>query len=203
MPAAGFNESAYLWIHWQTEKVPEAVDYMNKYYSKDFTYPSFAADFKATFYDPAQWLDIFNSSGAKYIVFVSKHHEGYCNWPSKHAWNWNSMDVGPKRDLLGIFLILASKDRLVSQQNFLIKYLILTLGELFAVTREKSDLKIGLYYSLYEWYNDLYVNDRNSNFTIDDYVQVCQIKDNLVINELNSLLIDENDSRANGFNKHL
>ena len=76
---------------------------MNKYYPKDFTYPSFAPDFKATFYDPAQWLDIFNSSGAKYIVFVSKHHEGYCNWPSKHSWNWNSMDVGPKRDLLGIF----------------------------------------------------------------------------------------------------
>jgi hypothetical protein len=47
------------------------------------------------------------------------------------------------------------------------------IGELFAVTREKSDLKIGLYYSLYEWYNDLYVNDKNSNFTIDNYVQVC------------------------------
>jgi alpha-L-fucosidase len=76
---------------------------MNKFYPPDFTYPSFAADFKATFYDPSQWLDIFSSSGAKYIVFVSKHHEGYCNWPSKNSWNWNSMDFGPKRDLLGLF----------------------------------------------------------------------------------------------------
>ena len=101
VPAAGFNESAYLWIHWATEHVPEAVDYMKKYYPKDFTYPQFGAHFKASFYDPNQWLDIFKSSGAKYIVFVSKHHEGYCNWPSKNAFNWNSMDYGPKRDLLG------------------------------------------------------------------------------------------------------
>lgn len=75
---------------------------MNKYYSKNFAYPDFAAQFKAEFYDPNHWIDVFNSSGAKYIVFVSKHHEGYCNWPSKYAFNWNSMDVGPKRDLLGL-----------------------------------------------------------------------------------------------------
>lgn len=37
----------------------------------------------------------------RYIVFVSKHHEGFTNWPSKYSWNWNSMDVGPKRDIVG------------------------------------------------------------------------------------------------------
>ena len=36
-----------------------------------------------------------------YIVLVSKHHEGYTNWPSKYSWNWNAGDVGPKRDLVG------------------------------------------------------------------------------------------------------
>lgn len=37
----------------------------------------------------------------RYIVFISKHHDGFTNWPSKYSFNWNSMDVGPKRDLLG------------------------------------------------------------------------------------------------------
>ena len=34
-------------------------------------------------------------------MFVSKHHEGFTNWPSKYSWNWNSMAVGPKRDIVG------------------------------------------------------------------------------------------------------
>ena len=34
-------------------------------------------------------------------MFVSKHHEGYTNWPSKYSFNWNSMDVGPNRDIVG------------------------------------------------------------------------------------------------------
>ena len=37
----------------------------------------------------------------RYTVFISKHHGGFTNWPSKVSFNWNSMDVGPKRDLLG------------------------------------------------------------------------------------------------------
>ena len=34
-------------------------------------------------------------------MFVSKHHEGYTNWPSKYSFNWNSVDVGPNRDIVG------------------------------------------------------------------------------------------------------
>ena len=38
----------------------------------------------------------------RYIVFVSKHHEGYTNWPSKYSFGWNAMDMGPNRDLVGM-----------------------------------------------------------------------------------------------------
>lgn len=37
----------------------------------------------------------------RYIVLTSKHHEGYTLWPSKTAFSWNAVDVGPHRDLLG------------------------------------------------------------------------------------------------------
>ena len=34
-------------------------------------------------------------------MFTSKHHEGFANWNSTVAWNWNSVDVGPHRNLVG------------------------------------------------------------------------------------------------------
>lgn len=53
------------------------------------------------FVDADKWVDLFVKSGAKYIVPTSKHHEGFCLWPSAQSFNWNSMDIGPHRDLLG------------------------------------------------------------------------------------------------------
>ena len=37
----------------------------------------------------------------RYVVLTSKHHEGYTNWPSEYSYSWNSVDVGPKKDLVG------------------------------------------------------------------------------------------------------
>ena len=78
---------------------------MNENYRPGFTYQNFAAQFTAEFYDPDEWAEIFKSSGARYIVLTSKHHEGFTLWPSKYSWSWNAMDVGPKRDLLGNFFL--------------------------------------------------------------------------------------------------
>nr|XP_042904153.1 alpha-L-fucosidase [Parasteatoda tepidariorum] len=95
----GFG-SEWFWSDWEG-KEPSFVEFMNKNYKPGFTYPEFASDFTAEFYNPEQWADIIKASGAKYVVLTSKHHEGYTLWPSKVSWNWNAMDVGPKRDLLG------------------------------------------------------------------------------------------------------
>ncbi|CAG2177506.1 unnamed protein product, partial [Oppiella nova] len=73
---------------------------MAKNYRPGFTYADFASQFTAEWYDPDKWAEIFKASGAKYIVLTSKHHEGYTMWPSTTSFNWNAMDVGPKRDLL-------------------------------------------------------------------------------------------------------
>ena len=84
---------------------PGCVDFMAKNYKPGFTYQDFAPMFTAEFYNPVQWAEIFNASGARYVVLTSKHHEGFTNWPSKVSWNWNSVDVGPKRDLVGKSII--------------------------------------------------------------------------------------------------
>lgn len=63
-------------------------------------------DFKAPFeeglkqWDPDEWAEAFRNSGAKYVVLVTKHHDGYCLWPSAvnnpHEKNWTS-----ERDIVG------------------------------------------------------------------------------------------------------
>lgn len=114
----------------------EVYDYHVNKFGKDFTYYRFGEMFKAELYDPEAWADLFVKSGAKYIVATSKHHDGYCMWPSKEAndrgFPWNSMDIGPHLDLV---------------------------GELEQAVR-KTDVKFGLYYSLYEWFHPLWVYDK-------------------------------------------
>ena len=33
-------------------------------------------------WDPAPWADLFARAGARYVVHVTKHHDGYCLWPT-------------------------------------------------------------------------------------------------------------------------
>ncbi len=115
----------------------EVYEHHIKKYGEDFTYYQFAPMFKAELFNPDEWAGLFQKAGAKYIVLTSKHHEGYALWPSKEAndrgFRWNSMDIGPHRDLV---------------------------GELEKAIR-KTDIKFGLYYSLYEWYHPLWVKDKD------------------------------------------
>lgn len=108
-----------------------------KNYGKDFPYENFERSFHAELFDPAQWAEIFRESGARYVVLTSKHHEGYCLWNSPWAdrsWGhpWNAVTGTPQRDLL---------------------------GDLTNAVR-KAGLRMGYYYSLYEWFNPLWKQDK-------------------------------------------
>jgi len=135
--------SEWFWWQWQGQPTPAVVQFMQSNYKPDFTYADFGKDFKTEFFQASQWTDMFKASGAKYIVFVSKHHEGYTNWPSKYSFNWNSMDVGPNRDIV---------------------------GELMNATRHNTDLKFGLYHSMFEWFNPLYLSDKKSGWKTQNFV---------------------------------
>lgn len=119
------------------------VDFQQRVYGKDFTYRDYAPLFKTELFDANEWAELFKQSGARYVTLVSKHHDGYCLWPSKYAPGWNSMDVGAKRDLV---------------------------GELSTAVR-KAGLKMGLYYSLTEWNNPLHRWYTDPNENIGNYVE--------------------------------
>jgi alpha-L-fucosidase len=146
-----------IFIHWGVYSVPAyapkgsyAEWYQNRLRGGDSTtvayhkvkfdnipYYDFAKQFKAELFDPDEWANLFEQSGAKYIVLTSKHHDGFCLWPSEIAndtWGflWNAAVTGPRRDLL---------------------------GDLFKAVR-KTSVHAGMYYSLYEWYNPLWITNK-------------------------------------------
>ncbi|XP_012228334.1 alpha-L-fucosidase-like [Linepithema humile] len=136
--------SEWFWNNWKEEAGSTKYhDFMKQRYPPNFTYQDFAHDFTAEFFNASEWAEIFKASGAKYIVLTSKHHEGYTLWPSTYSFSWNSMDVGPNKDLV---------------------------GELAKAIRSETDIRFGLYHSMYEWYNPLYVTDKRNNFTTNKFV---------------------------------
>ncbi|KAB0797377.1 hypothetical protein PPYR_08371 [Photinus pyralis] len=133
--------SEWFWSNWKSGN-KDIVSFMKKNYPPNFTYQDFAKDFSAQLFDPNAWAKLFVRAGAKYVVLTSKHHEGYTLWPSKYSFSWNVRDVGPNRNLL---------------------------GELAAAVRT-TNVRFGVYHSLYEWYNPLYLSDKGSNFTKNNFV---------------------------------
>jgi len=140
VPAWGVHGeyAEWYWQHISENKADNAWrQFHNKTYGADFDYMDFAPQFTAELFDAAQWADLFARAGIKYVVPTSKHHEGFALWPSaeaSRAWGrpWNAVEIGPRRDLM---------------------------GELADATRAKG-LKFGFYYSLYEWFNPLWLSDR-------------------------------------------
>uniref|UniRef100_A0A8D0G670 Tissue alpha-L-fucosidase n=1 Tax=Sphenodon punctatus TaxID=8508 RepID=A0A8D0G670_SPHPU len=78
----------------------------------------------------------------RYVVLTTKHHEGFTNWGSPVSWNWNSVDTGPHRDIV---------------------------GELGEALRERN-IHYGLYHSLLEWFHPLYLEDKKNGFKTQKFV---------------------------------
>ena len=100
-------------------------------YGPHVKYEDFVGGFKAELFDANAWAKLFQKAGAKYINLVSKHHDGFCLYPSAYAWNWNSWDVGPHRDFC------------------------MELRE----AMEGTGVKFGVYHSVYEWFHPLYLRN--------------------------------------------
>ncbi|MBX2874881.1 MAG: alpha-L-fucosidase [Saprospiraceae bacterium] len=74
----------------------------------EFGYKDFIPMFKGEHFDAAEWIDLFVKSGAKYVVPVAEHHDAFAMYKS-NVTRWNSVDMGPKQDILGELFAEARK----------------------------------------------------------------------------------------------
>ncbi len=65
-----------------------------------FGYKDFIPMFKAEKFDAAAWLDLFEEAGARYIMPVAEHHDGFQMYDSALSC-WNAAQMGPHRDVIG------------------------------------------------------------------------------------------------------
>jgi alpha-L-fucosidase len=153
VPSYGGPESYAEWyLRGLQAGAQERIDFMKKYWGEDFEYEDFAPLWKAELFNAKEWAEIFERAGAKYIILVSKHHDGFALWPSEYAPGWNSVDVGPKRNIV---------------------------AEVAEAVRER-DIRFGLYYSLPEWNHPLhqwYIDPHDQIHTYVEQHMIPQFKE--------------------------
>jgi alpha-L-fucosidase len=65
-----------------------------------FGYKDFIPMFKAEHFDPSAWAALFKKAGAKYVVPVAEHHDGFAMYDSGLS-DWTAAKMGPHRDVIG------------------------------------------------------------------------------------------------------
>jgi alpha-L-fucosidase len=65
-----------------------------------FGYKDLVPMFKAEHFDPAAWARLFKEAGAKYVVPVAEHHDGFAMYDSGLS-DWTAAKMGPHRDVIG------------------------------------------------------------------------------------------------------
>jgi len=66
----------------------------------EFGYKDFIPKFKAENFNPKSWANLFKESGAKYVIPVAEHHDGFAMYNCSYS-KWNAVNMGPKRDVIG------------------------------------------------------------------------------------------------------
>jgi alpha-L-fucosidase len=107
-----------IFIHWGVYSVPafESEWYpRNMYLTKEatfkhhvatfgpqskFGYKDFIPRFTAEHFDARHWAEVFRKSGAKYVVPVAEHHDGFPMYDCSFT-DWSAAKMGPKRDIVG------------------------------------------------------------------------------------------------------
>ncbi|MEM0924558.1 MAG: alpha-L-fucosidase, partial [Planctomycetota bacterium] len=66
---------------------------------KKFGYKDFIPQFKAERFDAGRWAKLFREAGAKYVIPVAEHHDGFPMYDTAFT-RWNASKMGPKRDVI-------------------------------------------------------------------------------------------------------
>ncbi|HYG97571.1 MAG TPA: alpha-L-fucosidase [Terriglobales bacterium] len=107
-----------IFIHWGLYSVPA---FANEWYSRNmyqpdmpefkhhverygpqtkFGYKDFIPLFKAEKFDANSWAELFRKAGARYVIPVAEHHDGFAMYDTAFS-EWSAAKMGPKRDVIG------------------------------------------------------------------------------------------------------
>ena len=110
------NAKFGIWAHWGPQCVEGSGDWMArslymegtneyKHHVAHYGHPSEVGFkdilplFKAEKWNPDELVAYYKSLGAQYFFALGNHHDNYDLWDSKYQ-KWNSMNIGPKKDIL-------------------------------------------------------------------------------------------------------
>jgi len=65
-----------------------------------FGYKDFVPLFKGERFDAPEWADLFKQAGARFVVPVAEHHDGFAMYQTDLS-RWNAAEMGPRRDIIG------------------------------------------------------------------------------------------------------
>ena len=114
-----------IWSHWGPQAVPRQGDWYARFmyvpghphydhhvktygHPSEFGYKDIIPLWKAERFDPEALMTKYAAAGAKYFVSMGVHHDNFDLWNSKHH-RWNSVAMGPKRDIVGAWKAAAKK----------------------------------------------------------------------------------------------
>ncbi len=121
-----------MFIHWGLYAMPARHEWIrhNERITEE-EYQKYFDLFDPDLFNPREWAAAAKAAGMKYMVFTTKHHEGFCLWDSKHT-DYKVTNTLAKRDLL---------------------------REVVDAFRAEG-IRIGLYYSLLDWHHPDFIIDR-------------------------------------------
>ena len=126
---AAFQDRKFgMFIHWGASSVLGDGEWVmnNKNINKD-DYKKLLKVFNPVDFDAAKWVSIAKNAGMKYIVLITRHHDGFSNWDTKQS-DWKITNTHYKQDPL----------------------------KLLAAECKKQGIKLGFYYSILDWSRDDY-----------------------------------------------
>lgn len=122
------NAKFGIWAHWGPQAVPRQGDWYAKrmyqeggdaykYHLEHYGHPSVFGYkdiiplWKAEKWDPDKLMELYKKAGAKYFVSMGTHHDDFFLWDSK-IHKWNSVNMGPRKDVVAIWQQAAKKQGL-------------------------------------------------------------------------------------------
>jgi alpha-L-fucosidase len=117
-----------IWAHWGPQCEPEHGDWYARFmymqgsrdyksHLKEYGHPSTNGfkdvihEWKAENFKPDKLLAFYKKNGARYFMALADHHDNFDNWNSKYQ-PWNSVNVGPHKDLIGGWAAAARRNGL-------------------------------------------------------------------------------------------